>query len=99
MYRFTSDTNCGSSAPGSIRSTNVRRTSALDSTAPASIASPFSSTTPVARPPCTRTSATGASVLISAPSERAAEAMALLTPPVPPRGMPHARNAPSISPM
>ena len=43
--------------------------------------------------------ATGASVRISAPASRAALAIASLTPPVPPSGMPQARNAPSISPM
>ena len=43
--------------------------------------------------------ATGASVRISAPKLRAALAIASLMPPVPPRGMPQARNAPSISPM
>ena len=65
----------------------------------ASISSPDSSTTPVARPSRTRMRATGASVRISAPNAAAALAMASLTPPVPPRGMPQARNAPSISPM
>ena len=43
--------------------------------------------------------ATGASSRISAPWARAALPIALETPPVPPRGMPQARNAPSISPM
>ena len=43
--------------------------------------------------------ATGASVRISAPSARAADAIAFEIPPVPPFGMPQARNAPSISPM
>jgi len=43
--------------------------------------------------------ATGASRRISAPSARAALPIALLTPPVPPLGMPQARNAPSISPI
>ena len=75
------------------------RTSRLESTVPASISSPDSRTTPVALPPLTSIRATGASVRISAPSDRAADAMASDTPPVPPRGMPHARNAPSISPM
>ncbi len=69
------------------------------STAEAPISSPDSRTTPVARPSRTVMCATGASVRISAPNERAADAMASLTPPVPPRGMPQARNAPSISPM
>ena len=42
---------------------------------------------------------TRASVRISAPSARAALPIAFETPPVPPFGMPQARNAPSISPM
>ena len=46
-----------------------------------------------------RFNTTGASVLISAPNDRAAFAIASLTAPVPPRGMPHARRTPSISPM
>ena len=60
---------------------------------------PTRATTPMARPPLTMTRATGASVRISAPSARAALAIASQIPPVPPFGMPHARNAPSISPM
>ena len=77
----------------------MTRGSALESTAPASISSPEASVTPVARPPRTSMRATSASVRISAPCARAAEAIARLTPPVPPRGMPQARKAPSISPM
>ena len=50
-------------------------------------------------PARTSTRATGASVRISAPSARAALPIASLIPPVPPFGMPQARNAPSISPM
>ena len=77
----------------------MTRGSALERTASASIVSPDSSVTPTARPPRTSIAATGASVRISAPWARAAAAMARLTPPVPPRGMPQARKAPSISPM
>ncbi len=76
---------------GGSRRTRERRS--------ASISSPFSRATPVARPFLTMIRATGASVRISAPSARAADAIAFDTPPVPPFGMPHARNAPSISPM
>ena len=77
----------------------VRRTSALDRTAGTSISSPDSSTMPVACPAPVRIRATGASHRISAPNPRAADAMASLIDPVPPFGMPHARNDPSISPM
>ena len=77
--------------------------SADESTVDASISSPLSSTTPVARvvpwPVDVRILATGASVRISAPSAWAARAIAYDTPPVPPLGMPQARKAPSISPM
>ena len=73
--------------------------SADERTADASISSPLSRTTPVARSPLTLIRATGASVRISAPCASAARAIAYETPPVPPFGMPQARNAPSISPM
>ena len=73
--------------------------SADDRTWVASISSPLASATPVALPLRTMTRATGASVRISAPSASAARAIDMLTPPVPPLGMPQARNAPSISPM
>ncbi len=63
------------------------------------ISSPFSSTTPVARPSLHEHLRTGASVRISAPNARAALAIARLTEPLPPFAKPHARNAPSISPM
>ena len=63
------------------------------------ISSPDSRATPTARPPLTMMLATGALSRISAPSACAALPIALLTPPVPPLGMPQARNAPSISPM
>ncbi len=85
--------------PDSSSFRNVRFESTLDSTASAWIVSPLSSVTPVVRPPLTSMRATGASVRISTPSESAALPIAVLTPPVPPFGMPHARNAPSISPM
>ena len=78
---------------------NVRRTSTEDRIEVASSSSPDSRTTPVARPPPTWILATGASVRISAPFARAALAIAFEMPPVPPFGMPQARNAPSISPM
>ena len=85
--------------PGSSSLRNVRFESTDESTASASMTSPLSSVTPVVRPPFTSMRATGASVRISTPSESAALAIAFDTPPVPPLGMPHARNAPSISPM
>ena len=78
---------------------NVRRESTDERTTSASISSPDSSATPVARPPRTTIRATGASVRISAPSARAALPIAFEIPPVPPFGMPQARKAPSISPM
>jgi hypothetical protein len=78
---------------------NVRRLSTDERTTPASISSPDSRTTPLARPPPTRIVATDASVRISAPFARAALPMAFEMPPVPPFGIPQARNAPSISPM
>ena len=78
---------------------NVQRESSEDITTPASISSPESNTTPVARPPCVLIRATGASVRISTPSANAAPAIAYAIAPVPPRGMPQARKAPSISPM
>ncbi len=99
LKRRTSSSNEGSSVPGSSRPRNVRLESSDDRIESAWISSPDSSATPTARPPLTMTFATGASVRISAPSARAASPIALLIPPVPPLGMPHARNAPSISPM
>ena len=99
LKRRTSSSNAGSSVPGSSSPRNVRCASSDDRIESARISSPDSSTTPIARPPLTMTLATGASVRISAPSARAALPIALLTPPVPPFGMPQARNAPSISPM
>ena len=73
--------------------------STLESTVPAPISSPDSRTTPLARPFRTSIRATGASVRISTPAARAADAIDSEIAPVPPRGIPHARNAPSISPM
>ncbi len=55
---------------------NVHRESSELITTPASISSPDSSTTPVARPPTVLISATGASVRISTPSARAELAIA-----------------------
>ena len=78
---------------------NVSRGSTLDETTVASISSPFSSTTPVARPSESLIFATGVFVRISTPASRAASAMAFEIAPVPPRAKPHERNAPSISPM
>ena len=46
---------------------------------------PSRSATPSTVPPFTRIFATSALVRISAPASRAAEAMALLIPPIPPR--------------
>ncbi len=77
----------------------MRCGSTAETTAAAAISSPLSSTTPVARPLRSAISATGASVRISAPSSRAAAAIASLTAPVPPRARPQERKAPSISPM
>ena len=50
-------------------------------------------------PGLTITDSTAASVRISAPKLRAAEAIASLTAPVPPRAKPHARKTATISPM
>ena len=72
---------------------------APETTQCASLSSPFSSTTPFARPFFMTTRATGALVRIVAPWCCAAVAMAWLTPPVPPFENPHERNAPSISPI
>ena len=78
---------------------NVRFGSTLDTTTFALSSSPLASTTPVARPCFDRMRATGASVRISAPNSRAADAIASETAPVPPRDRPQDRKAPSISPM
>ena len=77
----------------------MRLASTDETTTEASISSPDSSTTPVARSPRVLMCATGASVRMTAPASRAAPASASLMAPVPPRGMPQLRNAPSISPM
>ena len=61
--------------------------------------SPFLRATPIARPLLTITFSTDASVIILAPKYSADRAIAMLTAPVPPRWNPHARNAPSISPI
>ena len=99
LNRRISASNSGSSVPGSTSLRNVRLASSELRTASARISSPSSRTTPIARPSFVRIRSTGASSRISAPSARAALPIALLTPPVPPFGMPQARNAPSISPM
>ena len=65
----------------------------------ASISSPPSSTTPVARPSRTLMRSIDVFVRISTPASAAAPAMAMLMAPVPPREKPQARKAPSISPM
>ena len=78
---------------------NVCRESSDDITTSAAISSPEARITPVARVPSVRTRATGASVRIVTPAASAASAIAYAIAPVPPRGTPHARNAPSISPM
>ncbi len=64
----------------------MRRGSALEITAPASIVSPEASATPVARRSFTRICATSAPVLISAPASLAAAAIAWVTAPIPPFG-------------
>ena len=83
----------------STRSRKVRRGSRLEDTTFACSSSPLARATPVTRPFLTSTCATGASVRISAPASRAAEAIASATAPVPPLAKPHARKWPSISPM
>ena len=77
----------------------MRCGSTLEATAAASISSPLSRATPVARPFLTTILEIGASVRISTPASRAAPAIALLIAPVPPREKPQERKAPSISPM
>ncbi len=68
-------------------------------TVAALISSPLASVTPVTRPLRVRILATSAPVRTSAPTERAAAASALVTPPIPPRGNPHAPACPPVSPM
>ena len=65
----------------------------------ASISSPLLSVTPVTPPAFVRIRATGAAVRSSAPNDRADAASAALTPPMPPRGKPHAPACPPVSPM
>jgi hypothetical protein len=55
--------------------------------------------TPVTSPSFVSTRSTAASVRIVAPKARAAEAIDSLIAPVPPFWNPHARKAPSISPI
>ena len=64
----------------------------------ASISSPPASVTPHTLPSRVRIWATSASVRISAPNDRAAAAIAVVTPPMPPRGKPQAPDWPSASP-
>ncbi len=99
LKRVTASTSSVGSARGSTSSRKVRRGSSPDTTTLAGISSPSSSATPTARPFFTITCVTVAFVRISAPAARAAEAIDSLTAPVPPLANPHARNAPSISPM
>ena len=63
----------------------MRRGSAFEITARAGISSPLASTTPVAAPSFTPTRATSAPVRISAPACLAAEAIAWVNAPIPPR--------------
>ena len=72
---------------------------AVLTTVAALISSPLASVTPETWPLPVRILATSASVLIVAPNDRAAEAMAVATAPIPPRGKPHAPACPSASPM
>jgi len=76
-------------------SRNAVRGCSEDTTTPAAISSPDSSTTPVARPPLAWTRATGAPVLISTPKPRAAAAMASATAPMPPSWKPQLPRWPS----
>jgi hypothetical protein len=97
--RSTPSVKDRSSAPFGVSFRNVCRASRLERTTSARSSSPSSRATPVTRSPSTRSDPTVVRHRISAPAARAALPMAFDTPPVPPRGMPHARNAPSISPM
>ena len=92
--------NGSGSTEGSTRMPNVTFGCAVATTMPASTSSPDARVTPATWPPgMTRILATAAPVRISAPNERAAPARALVTPPIPPRGNPHAPAWPSTSPM
>ncbi len=63
------------------------------------ISVPSCSTTPRVEPSFTRIFATSALVRISAPFSRAAAAIELLMPPMPPRTYPHTPRTPSHSPI
>ena len=94
-----SSTNSAGSTAGSSSRRNEICGCAVVITVVASMSSPLASVTPVTRPARVRILATSASVRSSAPNERAAPASALVTPPMPPRGKPHAPACPSVSPM
>src|SRR4029453_13047422 len=99
LYRRTPSTKSDGRSRSSMNFRKVRFGSTLDATTLAAISSPFSRTTPVARPFFVRMRLTDASVRISTPYSRAAAAIAFETAPVPPRDNPHDLKAPSISPM
>ena len=94
-----SSTKSGGSTAGSSSRRNEICGCAVVTTIGASMSSPLASVTPVTRPSLVRILATSASVRSSAPNERAAAASAPVTPPMPPRGKPHAPACPSVSPM
>jgi hypothetical protein len=98
-HALISATKSGGSTLGSSSRRNTICGCAVVTTTPASTSSPLASVTPVARPPLVRIRATSAPVRISAPDERAAAASAEVTPPMPPRGNPHAPACPSTPPM
>ncbi len=86
------------SAGRSARSSSCRNEifgCAVVITVGAAISVPSASTTPVTAPARVLMRATAASVRMSTPNERAAAASAWVTPPMPPRGKPHAPMCPS----
>jgi hypothetical protein len=89
--------SCGSAA-GSMSEPYSSFGFKFDTTLRARIASPFSVTTPTARPASTSTSRTGLEVLISTPRSAAALAMAWLMAPMPPMACPQAPFLPLTSP-
>ncbi len=73
---------------------------AFDTTRLARTSEPSESSTPTERPlPAMATRCTSAPVRISAPADSAARAMALETPPMPPRTQPQAPACPATSPI
>jgi hypothetical protein len=84
----------GSSARSTCSRKVIRGWVAATTTSVAS-SSPPSRTTPVTRPSLVVMRRTGAEVRISAPNERAAPAMASLTPPMPPSANPQLPSLPS----